>query len=295
MPPQFQLTLQHDHCRVTFPAMASTCEVLLDTTDLSLALTLGQAARAEALRIEHKYSRYREGNPVWEINQSNGQTVSLDEETAALIDFSHSLWQMSEGRFDITSGVLRKVWTFDGSDKVPAQADVASVLPHIGWHKVSWQKPALTLPAGMQIDLGGVGKEYAVDKVFAIIQSRWPGACLVNFGGDLRVQGPRTDGRSWQIGIEKASGEASNQVISLTQGALATSGDARRFLLKEGIRYSHILDPRSGWPVKNAPRSVSVMAPTCLQAGMLSSLAMLMGAEAETFLDQQKVGYWSER
>jgi len=295
MTPEFQLTLHANHCRITFPAMASLCEVLLDTTDTQLALTLGELARDEAQRIEQKFSRYRDDNAVWAINHSHGKPVTVDEETAAMMGFAETLWHLSEGRFDVTSGVLRRAWRFDGSDNVPDERDIRALLPLIGWQQVIWQSPQVTLPEGMEIDFGGIGKEYAVDKVFEQLRQRWNGALLVNFGGDLRAHGPRGDGQPWQVGVEQVIADQPTKVISLTEGGLATSGDARRFLLKDGVRYSHILDPRSGWPVADAPRSVTTIAPTCLQAGMLSSLAMLMGSDAEAYLDHQKVRYWSLR
>ena len=292
---RLQLTQVPDYCRISYPAMASICELLIDTDNPSLALELGKLARAETQRIEHKFSRYRDDNIVARINSAEGQAVSVDDETASLLDFAETLWKLSEGRFDITSGVLRQMWQFDGSDNIPSAEQVSALLDRIGWAKVRWQAPKLTLAAGMEIDFGGIGKEYAVDKVSDLLRYEWDGALLVNFGGDLRATGPRQNGKGWQIGIEKIHNTDPQTFIELTDGGLATSGDQKRFLEKDGQRYCHILDPRTGWPVSNAPHSVTTVAPTCLQAGMLSSLAMLMGSDAEAFLDEQDVRYWSLR
>ena len=292
---RLQLTQMPDYCRISYPAMASICELLIDTDNPSLALELGELARAETQRIEHKFSRYRDDNIVARINSAQGQAVSVDDETASLLDFAETLWKLSEGRFDITSGVLRQIWHFDTSGNVPSPEQVSALLDRIGWAKVRWQAPKLTLAAGMEIDFGGIGKEYAVDKVSDLLRHEWNGALLVNFGGDLRATGPRQNGKGWQIGIEKIHNTDPQTFIELTDGGLATSGDQKRFLEKDGQRYCHILDPRTGWPVSNAPHSVTTVAPTCLQAGMLSSLAMLMGSDAETFLDEQDVRYWSLR
>lgn len=292
---RLQLTQMPDYCRISYPAMASICELLIDTDNPSLALELGELARAETQRIEHKFSRYRDDNIVARINSAEGQAVSVDDETASLLDFAETLWKLSEGRFDITSGVLRQIWHFDTSGNVPSPEQVSALLDRIGWAKVRWQAPKLTLAAGMEIDFGGIGKEYAVDKVSDLLRHEWNGALLVNFGGDLRATGPRQNGKGWQIGIEKIQSTDPQTFIELTDGGLATSGDQKRFLEKDGQRYCHILDPRTGWPVSNAPHSVTTVAPTCLQAGMLSSLAMLMGSDAEAFLDEQDVRYWSLR
>jgi len=104
----------------------------------------------------------------------------------------------------------------------------------------------------------------------------------------------KPDGRPWRVGIEDPvlRGGAASRVLELRHGALATSGDTHRFVLADGTRYSHILDPRSGWPVRDAPRSVTVAAATCTQAGMLTTLAVLAGNDAERFLEAASVPHW---
>lgn len=292
---QLQVARLDNYCRIQFPAMASACEILLDTTDLHDTLRLGELAQTETLRIERKFSRYRDDNIVYRINQAGGHNIEVDDETADLIDFSNQLYELSEGRFDITSGLLRQVWRFDGSDKLPTAQAVAALLPRIGWNKVQWQRPHLQLPAGMEIDLGGIGKEYAVDKVFNQLRETFSGALLVNFGGDLRAHGPRADGTSWQVGVEPIDAQTSPHCIELSEGALATSGDSQRFLLKDGVRYSHILNPQNGWPVTDAPHAITVYAPTCVQAGVFSTLALMQGKDAESFLQNEGIRFWCVR
>ena len=288
------LAERRGHLQGSFTAMGSPCTLLLETGDQTVAKSLVRAVADEAWRIEDKFSRYLPGNIIDRINRSNGQPVEVDEETASLIDFAATLTEMSEGRFDITSGVLREAWTFDGSDNVPGTAAVNTVLERVGWHKVDWSRPLLTLQPGMQIDLGGIGKEYAVDKAAGILGEQTEIACLINFGGDLFATDVSTDTAGWQVGIEApdSDGLIATKVIRLMNGALATSGDARRFLLQNGIRYGHILNPVTGWPIMDAPRSITIAADTCTQAGMLATLAMLQGAAAESFLSQQELQYW---
>jgi thiamine biosynthesis lipoprotein len=277
-----------------FQAMASPCEVLIDTEDGSLAETFFRLAEEEARRIEQKFSRYRDDNILHRINHAGGKPIEVDEETADLLDFAAACYELSEGKFDITSGLLRRVWRFDGSDRLPDPKKVAALLPQIGWSKVSWKRPRFTLPAGMEIDFGGIGKEYAVDRTAQILSKHLRTGILINFGGDLFAVGPRADGTPWQIGVDDpdASGKKLIAQIPLSQGGLATSGDARRYLLKDNIRYSHILNPCTGWPVHNAPRSVTVMAPTCLEAGTLATFAMLQGSEAKKFLEGEGMPFW---
>jgi thiamine biosynthesis lipoprotein len=277
-----------------FTAMAGPCEVLVDSSDRSEAKALLAIAEREARRIERKFSRYRPNNLIDLINHAGGRPVEVDEETALLIDYAVTCYEMSDGMFDITSGVLRRVWRFDGSDRVPAESAVQDVLRHVGWHRVTWAKPALSMPEGMEIDLGGLGKEYAVDRAAALIATRTRRAFVVNFGGDLYASGCRYGDRPWGVGVDDPArtGESAVYRIDLSRGGLATSGDARRFVLWRGKRLGHILDPKTGWPVEGAPRAVTVLGRTCLEAGTLSTLAYLKGPRAEEFLQQQGVEFW---
>jgi thiamine biosynthesis lipoprotein len=151
-----------------FMAMASYCEVIIQTGDAALALRLGRLAAAEAWRIEDKFSRYRADSAVGRINASAGSPVEVDDETARLLDFAAQCHALSHGLFDITSGVLRRVWRFDGSDRVPDAAAVAAVCELVGFDKLQWRAPWLTLRADMEIDFGGIGKEYAADRALAL-------------------------------------------------------------------------------------------------------------------------------
>jgi thiamine biosynthesis lipoprotein len=283
-----------DHWIGRFAAMACPCEVLIEQVPEALARRILEAVSNCAWRIEAKFSRYRDDNIVHLINTRAGQPITVDAETAKLLDFATILTDLSDGHFDITCGVLRKAWRFDGGSHVPTQREIDVLLPLIGWRRVEWQSPVLCLQPGMQIDLGGIGKEYAVDTASAIAAGMARGvSVLVNFGGDMAVHNSRRDGRPWQVGIECSDrpGSAAS-VIKLARGALATSGDSRRFVLKDGKRYSHVLDARSGWPIPDAPRSVTVAADTCIQAGTMTTLALLRGADAEQFLQSQHARYW---
>jgi thiamine biosynthesis lipoprotein len=278
-----------------FTAMASPCEVLWSTTEHGSALALGTIAATEALRIEKKFSRYRNDSITAWIHGHRGTTIEVDEETASLIDFARQCYDLSEGLFDITSGVLRRAWKFDGSDRIPEPALVESLLPLVGFDKVRWQSPHLLLPAGMELDFGGIGKEYAVDRVCDLLAARDAAPFLINFGGDLRANRPPPGG-PWQVGIERPDAvREATLLLDLEHGALATSGDSRRYLLKDGIRYGHILDPRTGWPVRGSPRSVTVAASSCTEAGVLATLALLHGAGAEQYLEDEGVRCWTLR
>jgi len=277
--------------------MGGPCEVLAEIADEVTARKVVEAVAACAWRIELKFSRYRPDNIVARINASAGAPVEVDEETANLLDFAALIHRLSDGMFDITSGVLRRAWTFDGNDRIPTSAEIDALLPLVGWSKVQWASPVLTLRPGMQIDFGGIGKEYAVDQSIKLAALASDAAVLVNFGGDLAITRARDGNRPWRVGIEgiDASDPRASTLVDLAAGALATSGDTYRYVESERGRLSHILDPRNGRPVSGAPRSVTVAAPTCTNAGMLTTLAMLRGSEAETFLESEGVRHWVQR
>lgn len=304
------LILHDDYWSGEFYAMASPCQVLMDVENKALADKLVTLAQEETLRIQNKFSRYRDDNIIYQINNSNGKPVKVDAETASLLDYAHQCYELSEGSFDITSGVLREVWTFDGSDHIPLKQDIAKRLKLIGWQKVKWENPVITLPAGMEIDLGGIGKEYAVDRTVMLLQQECAHSVLVNYGGDLCTTSARHNGQGWIVGVEDPANiepgklnkgnttnkrNHSSEEFELIRGGIATSGDTRRYLLKDGIRYSHILDPRTGWPVRDAPHSITVAANSCTEAGILATMAMLHGKDAESFLEEQAVTHWCLR
>lgn len=285
-----------DHWSGRFTAMASPCDILVDSPDEAVARQCTLLAAREAWRIEHKYSRYRTDNWMARINQSKGAPVVVDEESARLLDFAARCHQLSGGLFDITSGALRAAWPFDGRQATPDQATIDACLARVGWQHVHWQSPTLTLRPGMALDFGGIGKEYAVDRVAEQLLAFADVSVLVNFGGDMRVCKPRRDQQAWRVGIEHPKHlDTADLMVEFRKGGMATSGDTRRFIEVDGKRYGHILDPRTGWPVEQAPRSVTVLAGTCTDAGLLATLAMLQGANAETFLESQQVLHWIYR
>lgn len=294
--PQTPLSInRHNHLWVgQFRCMASPCEVLIECESQSTAHNLITLAQTEAERIEQKFSRYRDDNIIHRINQ--GECVEVDLETTRLLDFAAHCYSLSDGYFDITSGILRRAWHYGPDNRIPQKSEIDALLPHIGWDKVSWKNPKFGLPAGMEIDFGGIGKEYAVDATLQLLQANSDASLMVNFGGDCHASGPLADGSPWMTGIENPHrpGDAS-AVIQLKQGALATSGDVFKFIEQDGKRYGHILNPLSGWPDPDSPLCVTVAAPTCTEGGILSTLAMLQGGDAETFLDQQGVNYWCYR
>ena len=216
--------------------MGSPCEVLIEAASEKTARAASEAVASEAWRIEDKFSRYLEGSVVHRINTATGKPVAVDDETARLVDFATTLYRLSDGRFDITSGVLREVWLFDGSDRLPEAAAVEAVLQRVGWDRASWVAPELTLPAGMEIDLGGIGKEYAVDRCVEVLRARIDAPGLVNFGGDLAVTGPPRRRPTWRVAVEGPTPDAPDRMLDLRHGGVATIAGAGRYPIQSHPR-----------------------------------------------------------
>lgn len=277
---------------VSFGAMASRCEARLAAGDVQEARRLAQFAIDEVRRIETKYSRYRTDSIVSRINAVAGiEWIECDPESQALFDYADALYRASDGLFDITSGVLRRAWDFRQA-RVPDAATLQPLLALIGWQTVKRDGNRIQLPrAGMQIDFGGFGKEYAADRAATVLEEQGVRHGYVNLGGDMRFIGPQPDGRPWSVGIQDPrESEGIVATIPISSGALATSGDYERYIEVDGRRYCHVLDPRTGFPV-NAWRSVSVLAPLAIAAGSCTTIAMLKQEQALSFLDNAGVAY----
>jgi len=280
--------------RSRFRAMGSPCEFHLYGESRAALDAVATACRAEIERLEEKYSRYRGTSLATAINLSAGSEAGfeVEDETASLLDYAHTAWVESEGLFDITSGILRRAWDFR-SGRLPTQTAVAALLDRVGWQRVRWERPRLVLPlAGMELDFGGFVKEYAADRLAELCIAHGVAAGLIDLGGDLRTVGPHPDGQPWRVGIRDPRRPGSAMASTgLRHGGLATSGDYERCMVVDGVRYGHVLDPRSGWPVTGLV-SVSVAASQCLVAGTASTIAMLRGEEAGlAFLDELGLPY----
>jgi len=261
--------------------MGSPCELRLYAELEKDAQSVAALAKEEILRLEKKYSRYRDDSVTTAINSSAGnkQGFKVDDETACLLNYAQVGFEQSDGLFDITSGILRQAWDFR-SNKLPTQADIDQILPLVGWQKLRWQQPYLYLPDdGMQLDFGGYVKEYAADVSAQICRDAGIDNGIVNLGGDVCIIGPHADGKAWKVGIRDPRNPSEPMsFVFLSRGGLASSGDYERFMMVDGVRYAHILNPKTGWPV-NSLASASVYAEQCVVAGTSSTIAMLKGEQ----------------
>ncbi|MDV6343391.1 FAD:protein FMN transferase [Nitrosomonas sp. Is37] len=272
--------------RFPFKAMGAPCEIQVYAVTETKARRATDAAIADIQRLESVYSRYRESSFLSEINQiaAKGGSITVDNETAGLLDYAETCYRESDELFDITSGILRRAWDFK-SNQLPDETVIQTLLDKIGWHKLRWSSPVLEFPlAGMEIDLGGVVKEYAVDRAATICWDRDIQHGMVNLGGDIKIIGPHPDGSPWRIGIRHPRHpDTLLQTLELYSGALASSGDYERCITINGTRYGHVLNPKTGWPV-SWMAAVSVVGDFCVIAGSASTIGMLKDQQGKDWL-----------
>jgi thiamine biosynthesis lipoprotein len=267
-----------------FKAMGSPCGVKLYARDRASAAAVAEGVIAEVARLESRYSRYRDDSLLAAINgvAAAGGAIEVDDETAALLDYADACHRQSDGLFDITSGILRRAWRFDRG-VVPGPEEIEPLLARIGWHRVRWRAPRLEFPPGMELDFGGVVKEYAADRAAALCSEAGVRHGVVNLGGDIRIVGPRPDGQPWRVGVQDPRRAGAAAAIALHAGGVATSGDYERCIRVDGKRFGHVLNPKTGWPVQHLA-SVTVVGELCVVAGSASTIAMLKEAAGPQWL-----------
>jgi len=277
----------------SFQAMGSPCELKIYHCDGGMAQDVYEKVVADVQRIEYRYSRYRDDSILSEINKTaeQGGEIEIDEETYALLNYADTCFWQSQGLFDVTSGVLRKAWDFK-SNKIPSVKEINSLLKFVGWQKVSFTQKSVSFSrSGMQLDFGGIGKEYAVDRAANICRLNGVVSGLVNLGGDIHIIGPHPDGKPWQVGVSHPRNSSDVLTrIPVSKGAVASSGDYERCLMINGKRYGHVLNPKTGWPVEELI-AVTVVAPQCVIAGSLCTISMLLEKQGKKWLKETGVRY----
>lgn len=278
-----------------FEAMGSACSFQFYAESAWQAEDAAMEGVIEVARLERKYSRFRNDNVTAEINRAAacGNQVAVDPETADLIDFAFACFVKSDGLFDITSGSLRRVWDFK-SNRVPSQEEISQLLPFVGMDKVRWTRPKLYFDQdGMEIDLGGIVKEYAADHVANRFKTAQMSNGLTNLGGDLAVFGPHLDGAPWVVGIiDPRNALAPIATAQISSGGLATSGDYENGFVASGRRFGHLLNPKTGWPT-TALISVTALGQNCMAAGAAATIAILREEKGPDWLEKSQVPFFS--
>jgi len=268
--------------KLSFRAMGTQCQITLMDQPGTDPGGFIRAAIKWVSEFEEKYSRFLPHSLISRINQAAGKNwVEVDEETDRLFSMCQELYAFTRGAFDPSALPLILLWNWKASPPVvPADETIKETMKVVGWRKIQRRPGAIYLPQkGMGIDLGGIGKEYAVDRVVQLAHEHGLQNVLVDFGQDIRATGCPTGRPAWHVGLQDPhTPEKCWTGVAVQDMALATSGDYLRHFELNGRHYGHILDPRSGYPVSNDCRAVSVLAPTCTFAGALCTSAFILGA-----------------
>jgi thiamine biosynthesis lipoprotein len=266
-------------------AMGSILHLTAWTGDEPSARAAFARVFSEFDRLEGLLSVWREGSDVRRLNAAAGQgPVPVHEDTRRVLEAARRLSETTEGTFDITFGALADVWKFDHDQdgRVPTPAEIAARQPLVDYRRVRVDDgpgTAVIERPGMRVHLGGIGKGYAVDRAVAMLRAAGLRDFLVQAGGDMYAGGVNGE-VAWRLGIQDprgAGGEPFAQ-LDLTDATFSTSGDYERFFEKDGARYHHILDPRTGAPARGA-RSVTIVTATATEAEGLSKGVFILGPE----------------
>jgi thiamine biosynthesis lipoprotein len=240
-------------------------------------------ATREMHRIESVMSTWREDSEISRLNRdSNGKPFAVSRELAGLLERAREFSRETSGAFDVTAMPLVRLWGFQGGEaKLPSGAELSGALARTGWEKmlVDLEASTVTLLDGAEIDLAGIGKGYAVDRCVAILRERGVASGLVDLGGNMFAIGSPPGRDDWSIGIrdpEDPSGVIGK--LLLRDEAVATSGNYENFVVIDGKKYGHIVDPRTGMTVDNV-LSVTVVARTATESDALSTALFVLGPE----------------
>jgi thiamine biosynthesis lipoprotein len=266
-------------------SMGSEVHLTAWTSDEPAALAAFEAAFDEFDRLDALMSVWKEGSEIERLNHAAGEKpVPIGRDVLDVLSMARQTSEWTEGKFDVTFGVLSGLWKFDHDldGNVPARADVVARLPLIDYRQLDVDvanSTAFLKQKGMRVHLGGIGKGYAVDRAAAILRGRGFNDFMIQSGGDLYVAGQRGD-RPWRAGIQDPRGPegTSFAAMDLTDSAFTTSGDYERFFMKNGRRYHHIIDPDTGEPAQGC-RSVTIVARTATLADALDTGIFILGPE----------------
>jgi thiamine biosynthesis lipoprotein len=280
--------------RFTWRALGTECLVLFAAETAEQARQFREQAVVWVTRFEARYSRFREDSLLSRINAAAGREwVEIDAEMERMLDVCGTLQEMTRGILDATALPLLRLWNYRAErPRIPTENEIAVARRLVGWDKVERRAGQVFLPhPGMCLDFGGWGKEYAVDAVEEIAEACGITSALIDFGHDLRALAPPPQRSAWHVGLENPREPGKHRgSIAVQQRGVASSGDYRRSFTVGSRRYGHIVDPRSGYPVANRCLQTTVVAPSALQAGVLSTTAFVLGAGDGLRLIQETFG-----
>ena len=274
--------ISHKETRMLMGTMVSV-EIVGNSSEDVARIT--EKVWSEAARLDSVFSLYLPDSEISRINREAGRyPVPVSDEMMEVLSCAEDISRITDGAFDISVGPLMEIWGFfpERKGRVPSEEEVANSMARVGWRAIELDRSAGTIhfaKVGMEIDLGALAKGYVVDRLAELLRKEGIDNAMVNAGGDIYCLGDNPGGRNWRIGIEHPRDEGEIlTVLELKNRAVATSGDYRNYFIKSRLRYSHIIDPRTGRPARSKVVEVSVMAPDCMTADGLATSMFVMGA-----------------
>lgn len=270
--------------RVSFAALGTQCEIQYVAPDAKTGKAFAAAAVAWVNRFEAKYSRFRPDSLISRINAAAGKEwVEVDADAESIFALADQIQVLTRGVLDPSMLPLMRLWNYRAAPpRLPTSEEVAAARAKVGWARVQRKPGRVFLPeAGMGLDLGGYGKEYAVDRVAELGLAMGVKNLLVDFGHDVRACGAPPDAPCWLIGVEDPRRlGTSRMTLAVSERGVASSGNGIRCFTIGGRRYGHIVDPRTGYPAANGCEQVTIVASSCLEAGLLATAVYVLGAVA---------------
>lgn len=250
------------------------------------ALTISEDRIKE---LEALWSTTDKNSDIYKVNQNGGTRTKVSEETAEILQFALEMAEQTRGSLDPTISPVVTAWGFINREyDIPTEGELTDLLQNIDYEKVLLEGTFVTLPDGMQLDLGSVGKGYTGDIIAELLKEQGVTSALLDIGGNVQMVGRKPDGSRWRLGIQNPFGEGSLGILESEDGAVVTSGNYERYFIGEdGKQYGHIIDPSTGYPAESGLASVSIIAKEGKLCDALSTAMYVVGLDEAT-------EYWKE-
>lgn len=228
------------------------------------------------------FSKTAEGSDIWNLNHANGAPVEVQPETADLLRLAVEIGEASSGAFDVTIAPASALWDFRSETPVLPDADVLrAAAARVDYRNILIEGNTVTLKNGAELDLGAIAKGYIADRVAEYLRGEGVTAACINMGGNVVTIGSKSDGSAWTVGVRDPNGapDQSKAVLELTDASAVTSGTYERGFDLNGVRYHHLLDPKTGWPVQNGLASVTIVGARSDICDALSTACFVLGEQ----------------
>lgn len=242
-----------------------------------------EKAQAQVEKLESEWSVTDENSEIYQLDHSGGNPVTLSEDTADIVSFALEMARETDGDLDPTIYPVLEAWGFTTDEnRIPSQEELDALLANVGYERVQMDGTTVQLPAGMEFDLGAVGKGYAGDILARLLKDEGVTSALLDLGGNIQAVGERPGGGDWRLGIRSPfdGGEGVLGMLLASDCAVVTSGNYERYFVGEdGKEYGHIIDPDTGYPVDNGLASVTIITEEGKRGDALSTSMFVKGLD----------------